>query len=88
MKKGLKKTTDGSITSRIAKILFVYCNISMQTGNSPAKLLLGRQDLINIAEHVENKKWNKKISHDNSVQSQPFSKGHSLLVQVYGQNHK
>ena len=49
------------------------------TGNLPAKLLLGRNfhtrfDLLkpNIAEHVEKTQWNQKISHDNSVQSQPF----------------
>ena len=38
VKKGLKKTTEGSIKSRIAKILFAYRNTPhCTTGNSPAK---------------------------------------------------
>jgi len=42
VKKGLRKTTDGSITARIAKVLFMYRNTPRcTTGNSPAKLLLG-----------------------------------------------
>ena len=44
VKKGLKKTTEGSMKSRIAKVLFAYHNTPhCTTGNSPAKLLLGRQ---------------------------------------------
>ena len=45
MKKGLRKVTDGTIKSRIAKILFAYRNApyNCTTGSSPAKLLLGRQ---------------------------------------------
>ena len=94
VKKGLK--TDGSIKSRIAKFLFAYRNTPhCTTGNSPAKPLLGRNfrtrlDLLkpNIAERVENKLWDQKISHDNAVKSQPFMKGQSVLVCVYGQTHK
>ena len=96
VKKGLKKTTDGSIKSRIARILFAYRNTPhCTTGQSPAKLLLGRNsrtrlDLLkpNTTAHVENKQWNQKISHDNSVKSHSFSKSQSVLVCVYGQNHK
>jgi len=40
VKKGLKKTTDGSMKSRIAKVLFAYRNTPHCT--TPAKLLLGR----------------------------------------------
>ena len=62
---------------RIAKVLFAYRNTPhCTTGNSPAKLLLGRQfctrhDLLrpNIAEHVEKEQWDQKLSHNNLVQS-------------------
>ena len=83
VKKGLKKITDGSIKSRIAKFLFAYHNTPhCTTGNLPAKLLLGRNFCTrlyllkpNIAEHVENKQWDQKSSHDNAVKSQPFING-------------
>ena len=96
VKKGLKKITVGSIKSRIAKFLFAYHNTPhCTTGNSPPKLLLGRNfrtrlDLLkpNIAERVENKQWDQKISHDNAAKSQPFMKGQSVLVRVYGQTRK
>ena len=96
VKKSLKKTTEGSIKSRIAKKIFAYRNTPhCTTGNSPAKLLLGRQfhtrlDLLrpNIAEHVEKKQWEQKLSHDSSVKSRRFEKGQSVLICVYGQNRK
>jgi len=76
VKKGLRKTTDGSITARITKVLFAdYNTPHCTTGNSPAKLLLRRQlhtrlDLLkpNSAAQIENKQLNQKIAHDNSVQ--------------------
>ena len=47
VKKGLKKRTTGTMSSRLAKILFNY-RISPQTttGTSPAELLLGRRPLL------------------------------------------
>ena len=82
--------------SRIAKVLFAYRNTPhCTTGNSPAKLLLGRQfrtrlDLLrpNMAEHVEKKQWTQKLSHDKSVQSRTFSQGQSVLIRIYGQKRK
>ena len=42
VKKGLRKTTSGSITSRLARILLAYRTTPHSTtGNTPAKLLLG-----------------------------------------------
>ena len=90
LKKGLKKTTKGSIKSRIAKVLFAYRNTPhCTTGNSKAKLLLGRQfrtrlDLLrpNTAEHVEKKQWDQKLSHGSSVKSQTFAKGQSVLILI------
>ena len=94
VKKRLKKTTEGSMKSRIAKVLFAYRNTPhCTTGNSPAKLLLGRQfctrlDLLrpNMAEHVEKKQWTQKLSHEKSVQSRTFSQGQSVLIRIYGKN--
>ena len=96
VKRGLKKIIDGSIKSRLARILLAYRTTPHSTtGNTPAKLLLGqnlrtRLDLLkpNTAEHVENKQRSQKISHDNTIQSYPFADGQSVLVRVYGQNHK
>ena len=72
--------------SKIAKVLFAYRNTPhCTTGNSPAKLLLGRQfrnrlDLLrpNIAEHVEKKQWTQKLSHDKSVVSNIFTRSISF----------
>ena len=96
VKKGLKKTTTGSIKSRLARILLAYRTTPHSTtGNTPAKLLLGRNlrtrlDLLkpNTAEHVESKQWNQKVSHDNSIPSSSFTVGQLVLVRVYGQTHK
>ena len=96
VKKGLKKTTSGSIKSRLAQILLAYRTTPQSTtGNTPTKLLQGRNlrtrlDLLkpNTAEHVESKQWSQKISHDNSIPSRPFTDGQSVLVRVYGKNHK
>ena len=63
VKKGLKKETSGTMSSRLAKLLFSY-RITPQTttGTSPAELLLGRRprtrlDILkpNTAERVEEK---------------------------------
>ena len=59
VKKGLKKIIDGLIKSRLARILLAYrTTLHSTTGNTPAKLLLGRNlrtrlDLLkpNTAEH-------------------------------------
>ena len=96
VKKGLKKTTTGSLKSRLAKILLAYRTTPHSTtGNTPAKLLLGRNlrtrlDLLkpNTAAHVESKQWNQKVSHDNSIPAPSFTVGQPVLIRVYGQNHK
>ena len=96
VKRGLKKTTHGSMKSRIAKVLFDYRTPPhCTTGSSPAKLLLGRQlrtqlDLLkpSTTAQVESKQLNQKICHDNSVQLKQFEKGQSVVVCVYGQQYK
>jgi len=96
IKKGPKKTKDGSIKSRLARILIAYQTTPHSTtGNTPTKLFLGRNlhtrfDLLKpkTAEYVESKQWNQKSSHDNLISSHPFTNGQSVLVCVYGYNHK
>ena len=63
VKNGLKKVTKGTINTRLAKILFVYCLTPQSTtGVSPSELLLIRRphcrlDLLkpNLQRRVENK---------------------------------
>ena len=44
VKKGLKKTTQGSIRTRLAQVLFMYrLTPQTTTGVSPAEMLLGRR---------------------------------------------
>ena len=80
VKKGLKKVTEGSIRSQIAKVLLAYRTTPHSTtGSTPASLLLGRNprtrlDLLkpNTAEQIESKQLIQKKSHDNSVKSRLF----------------
>ena len=96
MKKGLKKTTTSSLKSQLAKIVLAYRPTPHSTtGNTPAKLLLGRNlrtrlDLLrpNTAAHVESKQWNQKVSHDNSILAPSFTVSQPVLIRVYGHNHK
>ena len=72
VKRGLKKITQGSIRSRLAKTLFSYrLTPQTTTGISPGELLLGRrprsrQDLMkpHTAERVERKQLKQKEQHD------------------------
>ena len=70
LKHGLKKVKNGTIQSRIAQVLFVYC-ITPQgiTGVSPSELLLGRRprsrlELLkpNLTARVEDKQQQQNIS--------------------------
>ena len=68
VKTGLKKVKDGTMSTRLAKVLLTYC-VSLQstTGQAPAELLLGRRprtrlDLLqpNMTERVERKQQQQK----------------------------
>ena len=68
VKNGLKKLTEGTINTQLAKILFAY-QITPQstTGVSPSELLLSRRprcrlDLVkpNIRQTVENKQLSQR----------------------------
>ena len=83
LKKGLKKVHDGSINTRLAKILFSHrLTPQSTTGEIPAELLLGRRphsrfDLArpNLAERVESKQGQQKAHHDASARSRIFNIG-------------
>ena len=72
VKRGLRKITQGSIRSRLAKTLFSYrLTPQTTTGISPGELLLGRRprsrlDLLkpHTAERVERKQLKQKERHD------------------------
>ena len=92
VKKGLKKLTTGTMSARLAKILFNY-RISPQTttGTSPAELLLGRRprtrlDLLrpNTAERVEEKQQQQKAQHDRKAKSRTFRVGDAVSVKNFG----
>ena len=92
VKKGLKKLTTGTMSARLAKILFYY-RISPQTttGTSPAELLLGRRprtrlDLLrpNTAERIEEKQQRQKAQHDRKAKSRTFRVGDAVFVSNFG----
>ena len=70
VKKGLKKWVTGSMSRRLAKVLFSYrMTLQTTTGTSPAELLLGRRsrtrmDLLrpNVADRVEKNNNSRKLN--------------------------
>ena len=92
VKKGLKKQTTGTMSYRLAKILFGY-RVSPQTttGMSPAELLLGRRtrtrlDLLrpHAAERVEEKQQRQKTQHDRKAKPRPFRVGDPVFAKNFG----
>ena len=80
------------MASRLAKVLMA-CRTMPQstTGVSPSELLQGRQictqlDLIktNVAERVEHKQGQRKLSHDSSSRVNTFEKGETVYAQNFG----
>ena len=82
---------EGSLPSRLAKILMAYQIIPQTTtGVSPAELLLGRQphtrlDLLkpNIGGRVEGKQHQQKLYNDNSTWIRQFNIGDKVYVQKF-----
>ena len=92
VKHGLKKVTQGTLSTRLAKVLFAYRLIPQSTtGISPAELLLGRRprsklDLVrpNTAERVEGKQLQQKANHDVVTRPHLFQKGEEVYVRNFG----
>ena len=88
VKKGLRKITQGTIRSRIAKILFSYrLTPQSTTGISPSEILLGRQprsrlDLLkpHTAEKVEKNQLNQKKHHDSRSVDRSLEAGDPVFV--------
>ena len=88
LKRGLKKVTEGSLSTRTAKVLLTYrMTPQSTTGASPAELLLGRQprtrlDLLRpkLEERVHNKQWQQKATHDSTARTREFGKGEAVYV--------
>ena len=83
IKRRLKKVTEGTMCSRLAKVLFSYRLIPQTTtGLTPAELLLGRRphtrlDLLkpHTAECAEQKQREQKAQHDSRGKPRTFSVG-------------
>ena len=77
IKRGLKKVTEGTMHTRLAKVLFTYrMTPQSTTGQAPAELLLGRRprtclDLLrpNTSDRVERKQQQQKFRHDGRGQT-------------------
>ena len=91
VKRGLKKVKDGTMSTRLAKVLLTY-RVTPQstTGQAPAELLLGRRprtrlDLLkpNMAERVEHKQQQQKERHDARSTSRTFRIGDSIFLKNF-----
>ena len=95
IKRGLKKTTGGSVRSRLAKFLFAYrLTPQSTTGVSPAEMLLGKRprsrlDILRplTAERVETEQLKQKSKHD-VYAHRSLEEGDSVLVRNYLQGEK
>ena len=96
VKKGLKKEKEGTMVSKIAKVLMAYRTTPQSTtGVSPSELLQGRRirtrlDLLkpSVTERVEQHQLQQKISHDGSARRRFFEKGETVYAQNFGTGQK
>ena len=91
IKRGLKKVREGSMRSRLARILFTY-RITPQgtTGLAPTELLLGRRprtrlDLLkpHTAERVEGRQLAQKTRHDRRSTTRSFQLGDAIFLKNF-----
>ena len=93
VKRGLKKVIDGSVNTRLAKVLFNY-RITPQatTGISPSELMLGRRPRTRLdlckphtAVHVEEKQLQQKVVHDKKAKAMV---GDQVFVKNFSGNRR
>ena len=90
-KEGLKKLTQGTLETQIARFLFQYrITPHTTTGVSPAELLMGRQlrshlSLLNpdIAARVLSKQQAQKDTHDRKAKERKFTVGDKVWVREF-----
>ena len=86
-KEGLKKQSTGSLSDRVARVLFEYRRTPhTTTGLSPAELMFGRPlrsrlSLVrpSLQQEVQDKQLQQKLSHDKSAQYREFAEGEVVL---------
>ena len=91
VKQGLKKVKEGSLESRIAKVLFTYRTTPHSTtGRAPAELLLGRiprtrLDLLfpTPVTQVEEKQSQQKRAHDTTARARTLAIGQAVFVRNF-----
>ena len=93
VKKGLKKRVTGSMSRRLAKVLFSYRMTPQTTiGTSLAELLLGPETLgshglpaaPNAADRVEKKQQQQKAQHDRRARPGVFSVCDAVFMRNFG----
>ena len=90
-KEGLKKMTEGSVETKLARFLFQYrLTPHSTTGQSPAELLLGRQPCAhldqlapNLHAQVQHKQLKQKICHDQNSRPQTFEIGDPVFIRNF-----
>ncbi|CAC5412765.1 unnamed protein product [Mytilus coruscus] len=96
LKEGMKKVTEGSIETRMAKFLFTYrLTPHATTAIAPAEMLMGRRprsllDLTypNINSRVQQKQQRQKQSHDKTAQVRNFNVGDSVYILSHNREAK
>jgi len=91
VKQGLKKMKEGTVTERLARLLFSYrITPHTTTGVSPAQLLMGRDlksrwDLLkpNLAVRVEEKQQQQKKTHDSHARARQFQEGDEVYARDF-----
>ncbi len=92
----MKKAGEGSVASKVARVLFSY-RITPQstTGISPAEMLLGRKlrstlDLLHpdLQQKVRGKQSKQKQHHDNKWQVRSFQVGDAVLTRNFSYGPK
>ncbi|CAG2224140.1 unnamed protein product [Mytilus edulis] len=92
----MKRVTEGSIETRMAKFLFTYrLTPHATTAIAPAEMLMGRRprsllDLTypNINSRVQQKQQRQKQSHDKTAQVRNFNVGDSVYILSHNREAK
>ena len=91
VKAGLRKTPEGDMDLRLARLLFKYRNTPhATTGVSPSELLLGRKprthlDLLHpdLTKRVEERQIAQKVAHDGSRKERLFQRGDNVYARNF-----